>query len=149
MKKDIYNTIKETLTASRLFPVIRRYSNLAITEQDRIGRDNFLILLEFINLQYEELSQKAQEMSDGQVVLHLLHKDITEDDTRVFEASQTIFKLMTAQGYRRVSENDGQTGTELNDFQITFDIPRFVDIAATKAALGTIEDITKPPLSIT
>ncbi len=141
MTIDLYNTIKGILESIPTIFGVQLYNG---NDPDKLMIYPFAEI-EFQSIQYEDMSNKQQMCRDAQVVIHIIHKNLITDDTRMFGVSQDVYKAMFLSGYKRRAESINNDGSEITDWQIVFDCPMFID----DSVKDELTSITKPPLQIT
>lgn len=142
MIKEIYEKTRDTITAGTTIKAVKLWRAGMATEMDLL--DKFpMVFLEFSNINYETMTGKVQECKGAQLVLHVLWKALTAEDTELFDISQDIYKAMQQAGFQRVSERPDYSTGEVVDWQIVFETPRIVDSDA-------VETMTKvsPPILV-
>lgn len=147
MIKEIFNHIKDALMLETSIADVKLWRKGVLESIDEIS--NFpLVYLEFTSIQYKNNTNKTQECNDGQFAAHILFKNIDDEDLSILDTSQEVYVALQQAGYTRISEGAEDTGGEVVDWKITFEMPRFIDEDAKKLKRPD-QTIPKPPPHIT
>lgn len=142
MKSTYYNELKSELQAVTGIKHVGRWVN-----QIELGNKITAlpaVFIEILPIQYEDQTQLMQVANDSQVVLHLVLKKYTTEDTddaKLYDLSQAIYtRLQNHPNFHRVVEALDVANDILEDFQLTYAIGRLVD----KDAMKTTQSEDRP-----
>lgn len=141
MKPILYTEIKNLITQKTAIRDVMLYR---MPNRDLIAVSP-LIMVEFSDVSYENMTHKKQEVSVT-FTLHLLCDALSvEDDEAILQHTQDIFVALTSVGYIRRRERSQIFDENTIDYQITFEAPRFEDTDAQTV----YHTEPRPPLNIT
>lgn len=143
MKKEYYLQIKALLEGIREVGPVSMWQNNLINDTDRLQRYPMLFI-QFTSVPYLTNAGNQQESNASTFTVHILHKAIDTEDTQIFDISQAVFVALQRAGFRRLQEQSNYFGTEIIDWQITFEAPRFTDDDAVVSKITK----AKPPVQI-
>jgi len=152
MKATYYTELKAKLKQVRELKFISRWKNQVA--QNQVAQTPALFI-EIPQISYNDNTAKQQDASDVRVILHLVVKKNTSEDTedtKLYDISQKIYNvLQNTDGFSRLSESLDVTYDTIEDFQLTYLIGRLVDEDAMKdyseidrPDLNTINQMNKP-----
>ena len=152
MKATYYNTLKTQLQGISDLKFVGRWKNQI--EANQVVKMP-CVLIEFPPVTYNDNTAKQQDARNVEVILHLVVKKNTSEDTedtKLYDISQKIYNvLQNTDGFSRLSESLDVTYDTIEDFQLTYLIGRLVDEDAMKdyseidrPDLNTINQMNKP-----
>lgn len=143
MKADYYDTMKTKLQTISDIKHVGRWKNQI--EGNKIAATP-AVFIEIPLITYNGMSNKLQSADNVQVVLHLVMKKYTTEDTDdsvMYTLSQKIYNvLQNTDNIERLNESLDVTYENIEDFQLTYVITRLVDDEAQKTY--TTEDRPTP-----
>lgn len=143
MKSEFYTTVKNILLTVKIINAVKIWNESILDKLDSLGEFP-LVFMQFSNISYETTIGNLQECNRCTIVVHILYKTLDSQDPGVFDVSQGVYYAMQKSGFKRIQENPLYTGTEIIDWQITFEAPRWTDDATKEVMTKYL----KPPLQI-
>lgn len=133
MRADYYNTLKTQLESISEIKHVGRWKNQI---NENAVNPTPCIYIEIAPVTYDSDTAKQQSAVNVEVILHLVTKKYTTEDTQdstIYDLSQKIFNILhNTDGFSRLNESLDVTYDSLEDFQLTYLIDRLVDEDAMK-----------------
>ena len=139
MIPSVYTEIRQILESVEKINKARYYTNQLEKLRDFIGKPPFA-LFEFRNIQYETGLYDKQDVSNIDLVVHIIDNAFRDDLENIFDLSEKVFIKLQRKGIERVSEDIIPDLGEMIEVSQTYKMPYFKD----ENAFASLNKIQKP-----